>query len=398
MAALWAFLRRVGFIDFLDCDSSKLGFILDHLSKLAIGPLVQPLIHLAAVIDSVTDAANITDSNRRDTSLKEHLHDFSAQLVKEVRDLVVDMVQLLVFRLDELLPTVRSTLFAIYLRIELRFQLVLVVAQSPKLPTVNREGVFAGENSGKVLLPEIDSGDFISSRTINRFFIVLSADNKPAGTLPNLDSARLPIDRPINQNRVVSALCGEPKDTIISERDTLVGPPKNVVFFVASARRVVFAVIVMPRSDRFVELFSNFLSGLRRKHAVTLAVPPMHRRFRKPVILAVYAAPVPLADAIPQVRRRAGQPLQLIGALNMEFASEVHTQTRKPSRLPAGGTGLRVGPTAENSRGQSTQSHSDYGIPRPCLDAQTAAESVSGLLRSPGEKSPCIPRLKPEGL
>lgn len=328
VAALWAFLGRVGLIDFLDCDSSKLGFVLDHPGKLAIGPLVQPLIHLTAIVNSITNAANIADGDRRDTSLKEHLHDLPAQFVKKIRDLVVDVAQLLVFRLDELLPTVRSTLFAIYLRIELRFQLVLVVAESPKLSAVNREGARAREDGDEVFFAKVDSSDFITTRSIFRLHSILSTNDKAAGTLPDLNGSRFGVYGPVNQNRVVSALCGEAKHTIISERDTLVGPPKNVVFFVASARRVAFAVVVMPRSDRFVELFSNFLSGLRRKHVVALAVPPTHRRFRKPVILAVYGAPVPLADTIPQVRRRTGQPFQLIGALNMEFASQIHTQIR----------------------------------------------------------------------
>ena len=66
VAALWAFLGRVRLVDLLDGDSSQLGFVLDHPSKLAIGPLVQPLIHLAAVVDPITDAANIADCDRRE--------------------------------------------------------------------------------------------------------------------------------------------------------------------------------------------------------------------------------------------------------------------------------------------------------------------------------------------
>jgi len=83
---------------------------------------VQPLIHLAAVVDPITDAANITDSNRRDTSLKEHLHDLPAQFMKKAFDLVVDVIQLLVFRLDEFLPAIRAALFAIDLRVEFGLQ------------------------------------------------------------------------------------------------------------------------------------------------------------------------------------------------------------------------------------------------------------------------------------
>jgi len=83
VAALWAFLGRVGFVDFFDSDPSELGFVLDHPSKLAIGPLMQSLIHLAAVVDPITDAANVADCDRRDTSFKEHLHGLPRQFVKD---------------------------------------------------------------------------------------------------------------------------------------------------------------------------------------------------------------------------------------------------------------------------------------------------------------------------
>jgi hypothetical protein len=62
----------------------------------------------------------------------------------------------------------------------------------------------------------------------------------------------------------------------------------------------------------------------------------------------------------------------------MERAGEMHTRIEKPSRLSAGGTGLRSGPTAVCLRGQSTLSRPDCGVPRPCLYAQTKAGSVSG--------------------
>jgi hypothetical protein len=109
VAALWAFLGRVRLVDLLDNDPSELGFVLDHPSKLAIGPLVEALVHFLSVVYSITDAANIADCNRRDTSLKEHLHDLPAQFMKEVRDLVVDVLELFTLRLDELLPAGRET-------------------------------------------------------------------------------------------------------------------------------------------------------------------------------------------------------------------------------------------------------------------------------------------------
>ena len=324
VAALRAFLGRVGFIDFLDCDSSELGFVLDHSSKLAIGPLMQPLIHSAAVVNSITDAACVADSNRRDTSLKEHLHDLPAQFVQKVRDLIVDVAELLVLRLNEPRPAIRAAFFAVDFRIELGFEPVLVVTQGAKLAAVDREGARACEDSGKVLLSEIDSSDLVSGGSINRFCVILSADNKPAGTLPDLDRMRLFIDGPIDQNRVLSAFCGETKHTIISERDTLVGPSEYVAGFVAAARRVAFAVALVPGADRSVELLDDFLGCLGRQDIVTFAVPPTHSRLTEPVVLPVDSSPVPRADPIPQVRRGAGQPLQPVGALNVEFASEVH--------------------------------------------------------------------------
>jgi hypothetical protein len=80
----------------------------------------------------------------------------------------------------------------------------------------------------------------------------------------------------------------------------------------------------MPRANRFVELLGNFLGCLRWQAPMPFAVPPAHRRLTEPVILSVYSAPVPLADVVPQVRRGTGQPFKLLGALDMEFASEVH--------------------------------------------------------------------------
>jgi hypothetical protein len=68
VAALWTILGRVRLVDSLDGDSSELGFVLDHPSKLAIGPLVETLVHFRSVVDPITDAANIADCNRRDTS------------------------------------------------------------------------------------------------------------------------------------------------------------------------------------------------------------------------------------------------------------------------------------------------------------------------------------------
>jgi hypothetical protein len=42
------------------------------------------------------------------------------------------------------------------------------------------------------------------------------------------------------------------------------------------------------------------------------------------VVLSIYRAPIPLADGVPQIRRRTRQPFKLLGALNMEFAGQVH--------------------------------------------------------------------------
>ena len=284
MAALWALLRRVGFVDSLGRDSSKLGFVLDHPSKLAIGPLVQPLIHSAAVVNSITDAANITDCNGRDTSLEEHLHHLSAQFVKEVRDLVVDVVQLPALRLDELLPAVQSTLFAIYLRIELCFQLVLVVAKGTKLPAVDSEGTCAREDGSEVFFAKVDSSDFITTRSIFRPYSILSTNDKAAGTLPDLNDPRLRLRRPVNQNRVLPTFGGQAENAVISKRDALVGPPEHVVSLITALRWIAFPIALVPRADCFVELLGYLLGRLRRKHVVIFAVPLPHGRLREPVV------------------------------------------------------------------------------------------------------------------
>ncbi|MCS3662103.1 hypothetical protein GGP68_003541, partial [Salinibacter ruber] len=127
-------------VDSVGRDSSELGFVLDHPSKLAIGPLVEALVHLLAIVNPITDAANIADCDRRDTSFKEHLHGLPRQFVKEIRDLVIDVVQLFLLRLDQLIPAIRTALFAVYLRVELGLEAVLIVTKGSKLTTVDREG------------------------------------------------------------------------------------------------------------------------------------------------------------------------------------------------------------------------------------------------------------------
>ncbi|MCS3642893.1 hypothetical protein GGP67_000425 [Salinibacter ruber] len=324
VAALWAFLGRVRLVDSLDGDSSELSFVLDHPSKLAIDPLVKALVHLRSVVDPITDSANIADPDRRDTSLKEHLRDLPTQFMKEVRNLVVDVIELLTLGLNQLLPAVRATLFAIYLRVELGFEAVLVVSESTKLTTVDCERIIAREDSSEVLLSEIDSSYFISSGSVNGFSVVLSTDNEPIRSLPDLDGARLFVYGPVNQNRILSALRGQSKHAIISERHALIGPPEHVVGFVATLRRIALPVVVVPGTNCFVELPRDFLGRLGRQHVVALTVPPAHCCFTDPVVLSIYRAPIPLADGVPQIRRRTRQPFKLLGALNMEFAGQVH--------------------------------------------------------------------------
>ena len=324
VAALWAFLGRVRLVDSFDSDSSQLGFVLDHPSKLAIGPLMEALVHLRSVVDPITDAANIADCNRRDTSLKEHLHDLPAQFMKKVRDLVVDVFELFTLRLDQLLPTIRAALFAINLRVEFGLETVLVVSKSTKLTAVYRKGIAFRENSSEVLLSEIDSSYFISSGSVNGFSVVLSTDNEPIRGLPDLDGTRDFAGGPVNQDRVLSALRGEAKHAIISKRDSLTGPAENVILLVAAFWRIAFPVVVVPRANRFVELLCNLLGRLRRQHVVPLAVPPTHLGLREPVVLPIHRSPVPLTDRVPQIRRRAGQPFKLMVALNMESAGQVH--------------------------------------------------------------------------
>ena len=321
VAALRAVLGRVGFVDTLNADSSELRFVLDHMGKLAVSPLMQPLVHLAAVVGPITDAANITDGDRRDIALKAHLHDLSAQFVKKVRDLAFDVAKLLAFRLDELFPTVRSTLFAVDLRIELRFQLVLVVAESAKLSAVDREGVLAGEDGSEVFFAKVDSSNLVSGRSVYGLSVILRANNEAAGTLPDLNGFRLFARRPVDQNRILSTLCGQPENAVVSKRDALTFPTQDIVGFITTLRRIAFLAALMPRANGVVELISDCLGGLRRQYVVPLAVPLLHRCLTGPVALPIYGAPVPLADPVPQLRGGTGEALQLVGALNVEFAS-----------------------------------------------------------------------------
>jgi hypothetical protein len=63
--------------------------------------------------------------------------------MQKIRDLVVDVLELLVLRFDQLLPAVGTGLFAVYLRVELGFEAILGVAKTAKLTAVDREGARA---------------------------------------------------------------------------------------------------------------------------------------------------------------------------------------------------------------------------------------------------------------
>jgi len=286
---------------------------------------MQPLVHLATVVNPITDAARVTDGDRRDIALKAHLHDLSAQFVKKVRDFVVYVAELFVFGSNQLFPTIRSMLFAVDLRVKLRFQLVLVVAQSAKLSAVDREGILAGENSSEMFLAKINSSDLVSGRSIYGLSVILRANNEAAGTLPDLNGFRLFARRPVDQNRILSTLCGQPENAVVSKRDALTFPAQHVVFFVAALWRIALPVVAVPRADSIVELISDCLGGLRRQYVVPLAVPLLHRCLTEPMVLSIYGAPIPLADPVPQLRGAAGEPLELVGALNVEIAGQVHT-------------------------------------------------------------------------
>ncbi|MCS4037431.1 hypothetical protein GGQ01_002514 [Salinibacter ruber] len=264
MAALWAFLGRVCLVDSLDGDSNEPGFVLDHPSKLAIGPLVKALVHLRSVIDPITDAANISQDDRRYTSVEEHIHDLPGEFVKEVRDLAIDVFELFTLCLDQLLPAIRATLFAVDLRVEFSLETVLVVSESTKLTTVDCERIIAREDSSEVLLSEIDSSYFVSGGSVNGFCVVLSTDDKTTRGLPNLDGSRLFTGGPVDQNRILSALRGQAKHAILSERHALIGPPEHVVGFVATLRRIALPVVVVPGTNCFVELPRDFLGRLGR--------------------------------------------------------------------------------------------------------------------------------------
>ncbi|MCS3616188.1 hypothetical protein GGP54_002655 [Salinibacter ruber] len=264
VAALWAFLGRVCLVDSLDGDSNEPGFVLDHPSKLAIGPLVKALVHLRSVIDPITDAANISQDDRRYTSVEEHIHDLPGEFVKEVRDLAIDVFELFTLCLDQLLPAIRATLFAVDLRVEFSLETVLVVSESTKLTTVDCERIIAREDSSEVLLSEIDSSYFVSGGSVNGFCVVLSTDDKTTRGLPNLDGSRLFTGGPVDQNRILSALRGQAKHAILSERHALIGPPEHVVGFVATLRRIALPVVVVPGTNCFVELPRDFLGRLGR--------------------------------------------------------------------------------------------------------------------------------------
>jgi hypothetical protein len=71
LSAGWACLIRVGFTDALDDHSVQPVLVLDHANKLAVGPLVEPLVHLRSIVDPLSNPCQIAHYNRSDPSFGE---------------------------------------------------------------------------------------------------------------------------------------------------------------------------------------------------------------------------------------------------------------------------------------------------------------------------------------
>jgi hypothetical protein len=89
--------------------------------------------------------------------------------VQEIGDLIVDVVELLVFGLDQFPPSIRTALFAVDLRLKFCLRLVLVVPKSSKLPAINQKAIFSRTDRSEMLLSEVNAGDIVSVCSIFGF-------------------------------------------------------------------------------------------------------------------------------------------------------------------------------------------------------------------------------------
>jgi hypothetical protein len=87
------------FTDLLHGDACRLRFVAKEADKRTVRPLMQALTGFLVGANPLPYAFQVSDHSGRDTSLKEHLHQFSGQLVQQVSDLVVDVTKLAVFGL-----------------------------------------------------------------------------------------------------------------------------------------------------------------------------------------------------------------------------------------------------------------------------------------------------------
>jgi hypothetical protein len=91
MLATWASLGCVGFRGPLDGHSAKLDLVREHVLELRECPLMQTLVHPAAVVDPLSDSCEVTNYNCSYPSLVEDIYQSRCDLVQEVFDLVADL-------------------------------------------------------------------------------------------------------------------------------------------------------------------------------------------------------------------------------------------------------------------------------------------------------------------
>ena len=74
VSALRTRLRRVRFTDALNGHSVESRLVLDHSGELRVGPLVEPLVRLVSIVQTVPDSCQVAHYYRSDPSLMEGLH------------------------------------------------------------------------------------------------------------------------------------------------------------------------------------------------------------------------------------------------------------------------------------------------------------------------------------
>lgn len=284
-------LGCVGFILQDNHHASTFALVREQEARLAAYHLMNLLVGLRAIVESLPDVPHIANDYRLDTIAMECRNKSGRLLVLNIADLVIEFAKLFALALDKFPSALRAARFRVYLAGKFCFDLVLVLADRAQLAAIQDRAVLAIVGYGHVDFAQIHARRLVASRfgylfsRVRRYRFVLL-------TLPTNNQRARHGERPIqNQGRIAFAVGKNQLAITMPDSRVLVFNTKEPP---AAARRICARVGLAPRPPRFERCEKGLHTGVGSVGVEVIGVKPSHHAGRfQPHALMPHRSPKP---------------------------------------------------------------------------------------------------------